>query len=825
MIQDLRAAFRHWQQTPVVTLVALLSLALGIGATLALFALVDALLLRSLPVRDPQSLIRVVAEERRLNLGVVDWSFSEPVWTHIRTHQRFATSVFAVAVDRANLARDGEVRYVSSLYLSGNACDELGLTPALGRTLQPADDSPTAPPVTMISYGLWQRLYRGEPRALGDTLWVDGSPFTIVGVAPRNFFGLDVGRSADVLLPVSARQIIQSPQSPAQATSPWLTLYGRLAPGHTLEGANAALQAWQPALREETLPAGPAAEIHLINPLVVVSGAQGQSFLRRQYEQPLLMLLGAVVVVWLIACANLSALVFARFTDRQHELGVRLALGASRQRLVRALLVESVALAIAGAAAGIWMAHALVSAVIPYMTSPAFRGLPPDLPVAIDARLLLVATLLALTSGILSGALPAWRASRVAPQVSLSTAARGGLHGRRASRGLRAMVAVQVALSLVLVTSAALLVRSFVALVTGPAGVEPDRVLVLVLTGELMTPGAGARHERLETIQRTLAAVPGVDAVSAGIITPLSGGMAAAPLEVPGSTYEPPLNMPAGAASPFNFVLPGFFYAVGTPIVEGRAFDERDTAASTPVAIVNQAFADRHFRAGNPLGRVLRVGTTAMEIVGVVADSRTISLKEERSVAMAFGLLTQRTTSAPLGSLRFVVRSDRPDAARAPLAAALRTVDPRLSLEFRTMRDEADASVNRERLLAWLGGLFATLGLVMAAIGIYGTFAYAVVRRRSEIGVRMALGANRADILRMVLRDAALVLALGTVAGVAAAVSAGRYVQSLLFQLSARDPWTLTIAILLVILVAAVASFVPARRASRVEPVVALRAE
>ena len=824
LFHDVRDAWRQWSRTPLVTLSALASLTLGIGAALAIFALVDAVLLRTLPVRDPHALVRIVAEDTRLGRGQVDVGVSLPVWDHLRDAQPFAAEVAAFSTDRFNLAPGGEVRYVTGLYASGGAMELLGVTPAVGRRLAPADDQDDATPVAMISHALWQRDYAGTADVIGQTLWIDQQPFAVIGVAPRGFYGLEIGRHVDVIVPVSARALIAGPAWAAQRmVVPWLTVYGRLAPGRSVADASSALRAWAPVLRAATLPPGSAADHHLVDPLFLVSGSQGLSWLRRQYEQPMWLLLVAVGLVLLIACANLAALVLARFTDRRHELGVRLALGATRGQLVRALLTESLMLGAAGAVLGASMVQWLVAVVVPYLTSPALRGVPPVIDVAVDARLTGVAMMLALSTAVFSGLVPAWRASRATPQASLAATTRQGLHGAGAARGMRVMVVAQVALAIVLASGAALLVRSFVGLTTAPTGAEPDRVLVATLSGALAGPEPATRFERIDQARARLEAIPGVEAVSAGIITPLSGGMSAGPLNVPGSRYEPPPNMPAGAMAPFNRVLPGFFRAVGTPVVTGREFDDRDGPGTPGVAVVNDAFVERHYGDADPIGRLITLGEFDMTIVGVAADARQISLREERPVPMAYGLLTQGTATGPIPSLRFVVRTSTPDAVRGPIVATLREIDPRLNVEFRTMRDEAEASVNRERLLAWLAGLFAVLGIVMAAVGLYGTFTYAVVRRRAEFGVRMAIGAGRGDILRLVLRDASIVLAAGVALGLAGTVAATRLVESLLFGVGARDPWMLSAAVAAVVTTALAASALPARRAAHVDPAVALR--
>jgi predicted permease len=476
------------------------------------------------------------------------------------------------------------------------------------------------------------------------------------------------------------------------------------------------------------------------------------------------------------------------------------------------------------------VALALAAAVVPYLTTPATAQT--SLAIAIDVRLVAFTVVIAMLSGGVAGLLPAWRASRVTPQVSLASS-RGALPGQRASRALRVMVAAQVALSLVLVGGAAVMVRSFVGLTTRPTGVDTDRILIAVVSGTLAGSEPARRYEAIEEIRRSLRAVPGAESVSGGIVTPLSAAMAAAQIEVPGSIYQPPasgegvmvINGRPTAFTPFNRVLPNYFTTVGTPILTGRDFDDRDHPGSPPVAIVNQAFATRHFGNANPVGRTIITGGDTLTIVGLTADSKIMSLKDAQPIAMAFGAFTQLKGTSPISRLRFAVRADEPEQLRTAVANAIRAVDPRLAIEFRTMRDEADATVNRERLMAWMAGIFAALGLVMAAIGLYGTFTYVVTRRRAEIGVRMAVGAGRGDILRMIMRDAGIVLGAGMIVGLAGTLATGRLLQSLLVSVSARDPWMLAAAVVAVAAAAAAASVIPARRASLTDPMAALRDE
>jgi len=438
-----------------------------------------------------------------------------------------------------------------------------------------------------------------------------------------------------------------------------------------------------------------------------------------------------------------------------------------------------------------------------------------------DGRTLGLALSLTLVSAAIAGLLPALRSSQLAPLESLNEQARGVGGGRRTLKAMRALATGQVACSVLLLVAASLLVRSFVELTTRPTGLDRDRVLVAAVTDpyEPATP-AGAL-QRIARLQGALATTPGGTGVSAGVISPLGGMMAAAPLRVPGSLEITPM----GGYPPFNSVLPGYFDVLGTPLLMGRDFTQMDTAGGPigkrHVAIVNQAFAERHFGGFSPLGRVLMLGERELEIVGVVANARAMSLREERPVAMAYGALAERP-NLQSSNLRFVIRANEPESVRAGVLRSIRVIDPRIVVDLRTMSDDALRTVNRERLLAWLGGAFALLGLLIAVVGLYGTFAYAVVRRRHEIGVRVALGAGRADVLRLFMSEAAIVVLMGVMGGTAAALAGSRYMQSLLFGISTRDGASVAFAIGCMLVVAAAATFVPARRAASVQPSVTL---
>lgn len=811
LARDLRSALRQWGRTPLVTLVTLLSLVVGVGASLTLFRVVNALVFARLPVANPHELVRIVTTHG-------DAMVSYRVWEEFRAAQPVLADVFAASTERFNLARGGEARIVTGAFVSGNYFDTLGVGAARGRMLAPLDDTLGAAPVAVITDGLWRRELNGAPDIVGRSIWVDNQPFEIVGVTSRRFFGLEVGRSMDVLLPIAAERLLRGTDSRlTQPRASWLQIFGRLQPGRSREESSAALLAWQPALREATRPEGVDVAQHLPYPLGLADTAHGYSFLRRQYGDALVYLFAAVTFVLLIVCVNLASLVLARFSDRGRELAVRTALGANRRRLVQTLLTESIAIAAVGAGLGLLVSHWLTPILSRQLVMPLLRGVAPALDTGVDHLLIAITIALAVTSGIVTGLVPALRASATDPLSALSSGTRDTRRGTPLV--MRAIVACQIAVSLMLMAGAALLVRSFVGLATQPSGLDADRVLVADVSGPLGGSNQTATFARLSDIASRLRGVPGVQTVSAASVTPLSGAIAAAPLYVPGSRA----NAAAGASLTFNRVLPGFFDTVGTPLIAGRDFTDADVAGAAGVLIVNQEFAARHFPRGSALGKLVTAGQRQMYIVGVVGDARQMSLREARPVPMAYGPMAQWMPTANFPRLRYVLRADQPDRLRAGIVAALRDVDSSFNVEFTTLANDAMLTVQRERLLAWLGGLAALLGSVIAIAGLYGTFMYAVTRRRAEIGVRMALGAERRDVVRLILGDAGVVLAAGLGLGIAGTLAAGRMVESLLFNLSPRDPSTLAFAVSALTCAALLASYLPARRAATVDPAAVLR--
>ena len=807
---DIRGGLRQWRRAPVVTGVALMMLTLGIGANTAIFSLVNAVYLKTLPIDDPARLVRLTGEE---------W-FSTGVWAHIRDHQPVFDHVAAAGSDRFNLARGGLARYAPALVVSGRFFEVLGIAAARGRFLSPDDDAPGAPVVAVISHGLWQREFGGSADAVGSAIWLEGVPFQVIGVMPRGFVGIEVGRSVDVVVSIAALAALPSRAVLLQPHATWLHVFARLRADQTTTDANGALRAWLPALVSATrlapAIAGGNPAPHLARGLAVAPAGTGISEIRTQFGPAMLVLFGLVAVVTLVACANLAALSLARFVDRLPEMAVRRALGASRWDLARVLFVENLMVVSAGALLGAMLAAWATRYAVPYLTTPAFRSVSPHLDVSPDWRLLGMVALLTLAAAVLAAALPARRTWRV-PLEPGGADTRSVTGTRGALRSMQALLAGQLALSLGLLGAALLLGRSFLELTSQEIGIDRDRVTVVTVSGDLGS-NRSAQLTTIAGILRRLQGLPGLEAVAASMVTPISGQRAVALLSVPGVTSGSEDGRVLA-----NRVSPDHFRVYGTPLLTGRDFDERDSTESPPVAIVTRAFADRYFGGGDPVGRTILLNKRNTTIIGMVADAKQVSLRDA-APPFLYAPISQWAFSA-LSSVRVSVRAAGAAPAPGVVAAALGALDSRWSLEIRPFAQDVDYAVNVERLLASCGGLFAVLSILMGAIGTSGMFGYSVARRRREFGVRMAIGAAPRAIVRLVMKDAVTVLIAGLALGVLAIWMVGRTIEGFLFQISSRDPATLIAAMLVIVAIAGGAAAAQAVRAATLHPMKALRGD
>jgi putative ABC transport system permease protein len=825
LLQDVRFAFRIMRKTPLITSIALLSLALGIGANTAIFSLIDAVTLRMLPVKNPEQLVQI-GFRSPLSAHVRHF-VTNPIWEQVRDHQNAFSGVIAWSLRSFDLADGGEVNDIHGIYASGDYFNVLGVHPAVGRLFAPSDDVRGCSGVAVLGYGFWQSHYAGAESAIGSLIRLNGHAFPIIGVAQRGFFGTEIGMPFDVAIPVCAEAIIPiGDKSDLDArTAWWLEMMGRLKPGMTMAQADARMKVIAPQLFSAASPTSNDAKLHAAFPnykFVIVPGATGTAAfygLREQYTRPLEILMFVVGLVLLIACANIASLLLARSAARQKEIAVRLSLGASRGRLIRQMLTESIVLSGAGAILGVLFARwgsALPVRFVSTAQNPVFLDL------KVDWRVLAFTICVTVLCGLLFGILPALRSTSIPAISAMKEGQSHGFGSRPRSSAARWIVAAQVALALILIIGTGLFIRTFTNLMTLDAGFDPNNVLMVetnIHNAEIAEPdGAPLYSQMLAKLQ----ALPGVVSASQCLIEPLSGWEWKDDVQVPG--YEPPHGVEPLVY--LNWITPGYFSTMRTSLIEGRVFDGRDSATSTRVTVVNQLLAQTYFPGQNPIGKHISFdekGMQALEIVGVVQDAKYESLDQE-FVATAYVPLAQVGTVDE--QTAFEIRTAIAPGALIPAVRdAMGSVNKLASLQFTTLKQEADDSVAQQHLMAVLSGFFGGLALLLTAIGLYGVMAYVVTLRSREIGIRMALGAQQTSIFRLVMRDAAIVLVAGVAAGFLGSIWITQLAKRLLFGLAPNDPLTIALAILTLVAVALVATYIPARRAMKVDPMVALRYE
>ena len=803
--QDLRFALRTLRKSPAFVAVAVLCLGLGIGANAAIFSVVNAVLLRPLPYAAPDSLVRLYETQpaRGPNwTGSVSW----PNYRDWAEGARSFQHLVALEGRSKNLSGPDGAERVAATAATGNLFQALGVQPLLGRPFLPGEDAPGAAPVVVLGEGLWRRRFGADPGVLGKTLTLDGSAVTVVGVMPASFRFPPTSR-AELYLP-----FVPSEQVATQRGSHGLQVVGKLAPGATLEQANAELKGLARRI-EQAHPDSQTGRSAMAVSLTqtVVQGVQ----------PALLVLLGAVVLVLLIACANVANLLLARGAGRQHEVAVRLALGASRLHIIRQLLVESLVLSLAGTVLGVLLARWGLDA----LASLTERAIPRAEGIGLDAGVLLFLLAVSVGSALLFGLAPALQSARTDLRGSLNevgTKATGSGSHRRFRSGL---VVAEIALSLVLLVGAGLLVRTFVSILSTDPGLRAEGVLTahLAIPSERYREGEAAPRLLAPVLERTRA-LPGVQAAGMISMLPIQSAWTNGGYAVEG---EPPPPAGQEPIAEFRGTSPGFFATLGIPLLAGRDFLETDGGKAEPLPIiVNQALAQKHFGAQDAVGKQLRVGDTLATIVGVVGDVRQagLHLAPLAEIHMPYN---HAELAAWLSDMTLVLESPLPpESLAASVRGAVRSVDADQPVyEVLTMEEVIERSVASRRLNLLLLGTFAIIALVLAAAGLYGVISYLVAQRTRELGIRMALGAQRGDVVRLVMRQGAGLTAWGIGMGLLGALALSKLVESLLYGVSARDPVTFAALALLLGAIALLAAYLPARRAAKVDPVLAIKGE
>lgn len=841
---NLRFALRTLFKTPFVTTVAIISLAMGIGATAAIFSLFNQILLRPLPVNQPNQLVNLAApgpkpgSQSCNQAGDCDVVFSYPMFRDLEREQKVFAGLAAHRMFAANLAARGETLNDQGVFVSGTYFPVLELQPALGRLLGPEDDRTIgASHVVVLSYAYWETRFGRDPKVLDDKLIVNGQPMTIVGVAPRGFSGTTLGAQPQVFVPLTMAEL----QMPAQRDallkrfenrqSYWIYVFARLKPGVSIEQARAALNVpyhaivndveapLQKGMSDQTMAKFRSKQV------LVTPGAQGQTSVSKQARAPLYLLFGVTFFVLLIACANIANLLLARSAARAGEMAVRLSIGAGRLQLIRQLLVESCLLACFGGLAGLLVAHWTLDLIATLLPSEAVGSID----FTLEPSVILFAAVLTIGTGLLFGLFPALHSTRPDLVSTLKGTAGQPAGARAAARFRTSLATTQIALSMALLAAAGLFTKSLMNVSRADLGINPEHVITFGLAPELNGYSPTRSTAFFEQLEDNLSALPGVKSVSDSMVPLLAGDNWGSDVSVEGYTAGPDTDM----NSRYNEIGPDYFQTLGIPILAGRGFTRADgpTAEDKPagtspkVAIVNETFAKKFHLWPNPVGKHIgeRRKTPDTLIVGLVKDAKYSDVKDKVPPVFFRPYLQDDT----VGSLYFFVRTaGDPHDLMGTIRKTVARLDPNLPLDdLRTMPEQIKENVFLDRFISVLSAAFALLATLLAAIGLYGVLAYTVAQRTKEIGLRMALGADASRVRGMVLRQVGMMTIVGGAIGLAGAIGLGRLAASLLYQLQGTDPVVLAASVVILALVALGAGLIPAQRASQVDPMHALRYE
>lgn len=829
MWNDLRFALRLLARSPGFVAVAVLSLALGVGANTAISSLIYQVAVRSLPVADPERLVALESDPANIGWTRSDNSasvFSKPMYEALRDRAQAFSGLIARAGFPATLAYRGPASNARAEVVSGNFFDVLGVRPGLGRLLSADDDQRAREPVAVLSYGYWKERLGGDPGVVNARILMNAHPVMVIGVAPATFRGLLAGNNPDLFVPLSMMGLVSTGwERDTEVGSYWLNLFGRLRPGIAARRADAELLPLFRATLADEVPRFSNLEENdrkklLAKTLRVAPAAQGLNQLRQQWQAPLLVLMAMTGMVLLIACANVANLLLAKAAARQREIAVRRAVGATGFHLFRQLLVESLTLSLAGGMIGTVIAPYAMEGLLHLLPSDATGGW---LSASLDGRVLAYGLILSLVTGALFGLAPAWGAARSSIAVALKDQSSGLSAGGSQSQLRRMLVSAQICLSLLLLIGAGLFTRTLYNLLNHSVGFEPDRLITFSVDPSLNGYGRERGLAFFRELRQRLSNLPGVRNAASAELIPFGGSNWGNGVQLPGARDGDEKYVDVQE----NSVSAGYFQTLGTRLLAGRYFTAADTEKSPKVVILNQTLARRLFAQENPIGRHLVIGgdQANVEVVGVVADSQFADMRETPA-RFLYAPYEQQDDDFTRRAAFFVRTRGSESTVNGAITALVRQMDPNVPVQrLETMSGLMQDAAGTERLLAILVMAFGIVAASLAAVGLYGTISYAVTRRTREFGIRIALGAAGSSILGLVLREVGWMLAAGLAVGLPAGYALARLVESQLFGIHARDPWVLIGASVLMSVVAAAAGLIPGTRAMRIEPVRALKHE